>query len=148
MGFFLKEWFLILLPGFGAVGMVIIMIFLKKRHIRNHLKSHSVLKDKDFLEILKVDPKQVVLAVAVRNAVAAVIKVPPETLHPSETMKYIKKLGLDYSSFIIELESYLSTIVDYEAFWSAVVSNKDFVEPDTLGDLTMYFLSHPVLLKN
>jgi len=107
-----------------------------------------MLADKDFLQALKVAREQQALALATRNAVAAVTKVPPETLHPSDTMTYIKSLGFDFSSFIIELESFLSINVDYEAFWAAIVSNKDFVEPTTLGELTRYFLSHSVLLKN
>ena len=107
-----------------------------------------MLADKDFLETIKVAQEQQALALATRNAVAAVTQVPPETLHPSDTMKYIKSLGFDFSSFIIELESFLSTDVNYEAFWAAIVSNKDFVEPTTLGGLTRYLLSHPVLLKN
>ncbi|MHC4155985.1 MAG: hypothetical protein ACYST6_13820 [Planctomycetota bacterium] len=142
MGLFFNKWLLILLLGLVAVVFVIILRLLNKKHIRNPIESHSVLTDKDFLEALKVAPEQKALAVATRNAVAAVTKVPPETLHPSDTMTHIKSLGFDFSSFIIELESFASINVDYEAFWAATVSNKDFVEPTTLGDLTRYFLSN------
>ena len=138
----MDKWPLILLPGLVAVVVVIILRFRNKKHIRTHIESHSVLTDEDFLEALKVAREQQPLAVATRNAAAAVTKVPPETLHPSDTMTYMKSLGFDISSFIIELESFASINVDYESFWAATVSNRDFVEPTTLSDLTHYFLSN------
>lgn len=142
MGFFSNKWFLILLPCFVAVSFGIILRLLNKKRVRNHLQSHSKMADDDFLKDLEITQEQQALAVATRNAIAAVIEVPSETLHPSDTMKYMKSLGFDFSSFIIELESFASINMDYEAFWEATVSNKDFVEPTTLGDLTRYFLSN------
>jgi len=141
MGFFLNKWFLILLPCFGAVVFVIILRLLNKRHIRNHLKSHSMLSDKEFLAALKVTSKQYGTCLAIRDAAARILKIPNGTLYVSDSMGYLNKMGFDISSFILELESVLSIDIDYDAFYK-IISDKKFAEPVTFVDLIHFFVVH------
>jgi hypothetical protein len=113
----------------------------KKKRIRNHLETHSVLSDEDFLAALKVAPEQYDICLAIRNTAAEFLEVPPGTLYPSDSMDYLNKLGFDISSFILELEPALSIDIDYEAF-ARIVSDREFVDPSAFADLIRFFKDH------
>ena len=138
----------------GVVLCVFLVIFYsnqrKSARRKKHQSTHSHMSDADFLANLNVEVRYHDICVDIRKAVARVVKVPAETLHPSESDIHLTKLGLTFESLMLALGSIGSYDIDFISAHKLAYSDKSSGISswgNTLGDLIRFILNHLEILK-
>ena len=91
----------------GVVLCVFLAILYSNQRIKSqrkkHQTTHAYMSDADFLAKLNVEARYHGMCVDIRKAVAQAVKVPSETLHPSESDVHLTKLGLTFEDLMLNL---------------------------------------------
>lgn len=112
---------------------------------KEHQATHSHMSDADFLAKMNVEVRYHGICVDVRKAVAQVVKVPAEMLHPSESDVHLTKLGLTFEDLMLALGAIGPYDIDYMAAHKLAYSDKSSglaFYGNTFGDLIHFILDH------
>ena len=133
----------------AVILVLLLVLFLRLREKSGRkvfLKTRAQMSDADFLAALNVGPEHHARCLAVRQAVAKIIEVPPESVHASEPLPNFMKLGFTLVDFFLTIEDELSAEIDVDTICEVVVGSVD-VDVSSFADFIRFFLDHPEFIK-
>lgn len=133
----------------GVVLCVFLAILYSNQRVstrrKKHKATHPSMSNTDFLGKLNVEDRHHEMCLDIRKAVAQVIKVPIETVRPSESDVHLAELGLTFEDLMLALETMGPYDIDFVAAHKLAFGdkNKDLsFYGNTLGDLIRFILDH------
>lgn len=90
----------------GVLCLISVVVYSNHRYSKQrkkHKSTHVCMSDADFLAKLNVEAEHHDLCLDIRKAVAQVVKVPAETIHPSDSDEQLAELGLTFEDLMLTL---------------------------------------------
>jgi hypothetical protein len=137
----------------GVFCVIVAIAYSNHRHSKRrkkHKSTHVCMSDADFLAKLNVEAKHHDLCLDIRKALAQAVKVPTETLHPSDSDAHLAKLGFTLEDLLLTLGAIGSYDIDYNAVYKLAYGDKSSVLSsygNTLADLIRFILDHLEISK-
>jgi hypothetical protein len=109
------------------------------------LAERADMSDDEFVTRLEVPPEGETFALGVRRAIADVMQVPPEKIHPDDSFEQMEKAGFAALDFNwLTMSEHLHLQPDLDAYKAGGFMHVDFRTP---REYIKFHLEHPDLLK-
>jgi len=133
----------------GAVVLFMLYVFRQQFRERSgrvaFLAEHADMSDDEFVTRLEVPPEGETFALGVRRAIADVMQVPPEKIHPDDSFKQMEKAGFAALDFNwLTMSEHLHLQPNLDAYKAGNFMHIDFRTP---REYIKFHLEHPDLLK-
>jgi acyl carrier protein len=109
----MQTWDYIGLAALGLAAAVILIDLARHKRrlmVEEHLSTHPPMPPKEFLRLAEIPAEHARFALGVREGLARAMSIPPETVHPSDTLEHVCRFGadgLDLVEIIMQIESVL-----------------------------------------
>jgi hypothetical protein len=146
-------------PTVFSVGVFCVILAIAYSNLRHskrrkkHKSTHVCMSDPDFLAKLNVEAKHHDLCLDIRKALAEVVKVPAEMLHPSDSDAHLAKLGFTLEDLLLTLGAIGPYDIDFIAAHDLAYGDKGGKSSvlssygNTLDEFIRFILEHPEILE-